>query len=79
MPRSPSGRFVAPETTEPFAESFFVYVWSHEGPSMTVHAQRQADREQVLDLLRARSIYQLKEADPTTWAVPGGRQARSWR
>ena len=24
----------------------------------------------MLDLLRARSIYQLKEPDPATWAVP---------
>jgi len=64
------GRFVAPETTEPFAESFFAYVESHEGPSLAVHVQRRADREQVLDLLRVRSVYQLKEADPTTWAVP---------
>ena len=31
---------------------------------------RDADRDQVLELLRVRSIYHLKEADPTTWVVP---------
>ena len=34
------------------------------------HVQRQRHREQVLDLLRVRSLYHLKEADPTTWVVP---------
>ena len=32
--------------------------------------QRDAERWQVLELLRARSLYQLHEADPTTWAIP---------
>ena len=31
---------------------------------------RDADAEQVLDLLRLRSIYHLKEADPVAWLVP---------
>ncbi len=41
-----------------------------EGPSLADHVRRRADRDQVLDLLRQRSVYQLKEADPTTWVVP---------
>ncbi|MEO5852817.1 MAG: iron-containing redox enzyme family protein [Nocardioides sp.] len=63
-------RFVPPPAVGPFAESFFAYVAAFEGPSVATHVQRRADRGQVLELLRARSLYQLKEADPTTWAVP---------
>jgi hypothetical protein len=32
--------------------------------------QRKADREQVLEILKHRSLYHLKEADPTSWVVP---------
>ena len=32
--------------------------------------QTDATKEQVLDLLRVRSVYHLKEADPTTWVIP---------
>lgn len=54
----------------PFAESFFAFVEGHEGPSIATYVQREASTDEVLDLLRARSLYQLHEADPTTWAVP---------
>ena len=40
------------------------------GPSLADYVHRRADREQVLELLRQRSVYQLKEADPMTWVVP---------
>jgi Iron-containing redox enzyme len=67
-------RYVPPGETsvEPaaFAEAFFAYVESFDGPSLARHVQRRATREQVLDVLRARSVYQLKEADPTTWLIP---------
>ena len=39
-------------------------------PSLASYVHREADREQVLDLLRLRSVYHLKETDPTAWAVP---------
>jgi hypothetical protein len=45
-------------------------VRGHDGPSMADHVRRHADAEQVLELLRQRSVYQLKEADPTTWVIP---------
>ena len=32
--------------------------------------QSSATREQALDLVRLRSVYHLKEADPTSWVVP---------
>ncbi|SED13359.1 Iron-containing redox enzyme [Nocardioides exalbidus] len=41
-----------------------------DGPSLADHVRRHADVEEVLELLRQRSVYQLKEADPTTWAIP---------
>jgi len=60
------------ETTldEPFAEGLFAYIADHDGPSLAAYVQRKADREQVLELLRHRSIYHLKESDPVAWSVP---------
>ena len=54
----------------PFAEALFAYIADHDGPSIAAYVQRKADREQVLELLRHRSIYHLKESDPTAWIVP---------
>ncbi|MDR7254823.1 hypothetical protein J2X46_003821 [Nocardioides sp. BE266] len=45
-------------------------VATHEGPSLADHVRRHATRDQVLEMVRQRSVYQLKEADPTTWVVP---------
>jgi hypothetical protein len=45
-------------------------VAADDGPSLADHVRRRADTDQVLELLRQRSVYQLKEADPTTWVVP---------
>ena len=61
-----------PATTlgEPFAEALFAFIADHDGPSIAAHVQRKADRDQVLELLRHRSIYHLKESDPTAWVVP---------
>ena len=65
-------RWPGPPETEgrDFAELFFDHVESHDGPSLARFVQREADRGQVLDLLRWRSVYHLKEADPTTWTIP---------
>ncbi|MDQ3155500.1 MAG: iron-containing redox enzyme family protein [Actinomycetota bacterium] len=41
-----------------------------EAPSLARYVQRKATREQTLQILRYKSIYQLKEADPHTWAIP---------
>ena len=54
----------------PFAEGLFAMIADHDGPSIAAFVQRKADREQVLELLRHRSIYHLKESDPTAWVVP---------
>ncbi|TQL68930.1 heme oxygenase-like protein [Nocardioides albertanoniae] len=42
----------------------------YDGPSLARFVRRKADRAQVLEILRHRSIYHLKEADPTTWVIP---------
>jgi hypothetical protein len=52
------------------ATGFFDWVAGHDGPSLARHVQSSATEEQVLDLLRVRSVYHLKEADPTTWVIP---------
>ena len=52
------------------AADFFDWVAGHDGPSLARYVQADATREQVLDLMRVRSIYHLKEADPTTWVIP---------
>jgi heme oxygenase-like protein len=43
---------------------------SDDGPSLSRYVEREADTEQVLELMIHRSAYQLKEADPHTWAIP---------
>jgi hypothetical protein len=51
-------------------EAFFDFCAQHDGPSLAAFVHREADADQVLDLLRLRSIYHLKEADPAAWVVP---------
>jgi hypothetical protein len=63
-------RFVRPEVDSGLVEEFFDWVAAHDGMSVAAHVQRDADRDQVLELLRIRSIYHLKESDPTTWVLP---------
>jgi hypothetical protein len=52
------------------ATGFFDWVAGHDGPSLARYVQAEATEDQVLDLLRVRSVYHLKEADPTTWVIP---------
>jgi hypothetical protein len=53
-----------------FVEDALEWIDGQDGLSLARHVHRDADREQVLDLLRARSLYHLKESDPVTWLVP---------
>lgn len=49
-----------------------------KGPSLSAHVAAHAAIEQVRELAVHRSAYQLKEADPHTWAIPrlaGGAKA----
>lgn len=52
------------------AAGLFAYIEDHDGPSLARYVQTNATEEQVLDLLRLRSIYHLKESDPSAWVVP---------
>jgi len=63
-------RCESPSPAEPFAEALFAFVADHEGPSLASFVQRHATADQALELLRLRSIYHLKEADPTAWVIP---------
>jgi hypothetical protein len=40
-----------------------------DGPSLSSHLERHGTREQVLEFVVHRSAYQLKEADPHSWAI----------
>jgi hypothetical protein len=53
-----------------FADALFSFVEQHDGPSLASFVHKGADHEQALELLRLRSIYHLKESDPTAWVVP---------
>lgn len=55
---------------EDFADGLFAFVADHDGPSLAAHVQRTATQDQVLELLRHKSIYHLKESDHTTWVIP---------
>jgi hypothetical protein len=41
-----------------------------DGPSLSRHLERHGTLEQVLEFVVHRSAYQLKEADPHSWALP---------
>jgi hypothetical protein len=45
-------------------------VEADDGPSLSRHLERDGTLEQVLEFLVHRSAYQLKEADPHSWAIP---------
>ncbi|NPC98331.1 iron-containing redox enzyme family protein [Nocardioides sp. zg-DK7169] len=57
-------------TAAEIGSELFAYIEGHDGPSLARAVQSSADADQVLDLLRWRSVYHLKEADPTAWVVP---------
>lgn len=45
-------------------------VRSDDAPSLPAYLERRASPEQLREVLVHRSIYQLKEADPHSWAIP---------
>jgi hypothetical protein len=59
-----------PPDDRPVPEVLRDLVAADQGPSLSSYLLRQADAEQFRDFLRQRSVYQLKEADPHTWAIP---------
>lgn len=61
---------VRPGTSDDVAASILDLIAADDGPSLARHVQQHATREEAESLLRQRSIYHLKEADPTSWVVP---------
>ncbi|WP_435745686.1 iron-containing redox enzyme family protein [Nocardioides sp. SYSU DS0663] len=59
-----------PTRTDDLARDLFAYIAGHDGPSMARYVRTDATESQVLELLRQKSIYHLKEADPSAWVVP---------
>src|SRR3954451_24226841 len=41
-----------------------------DSPSLSQHLEREGTRAQLLEFVVHRSAYQLKEADPHSWALP---------
>ena len=63
------GRWTAPQGLS-FVDDALEWIDGQDGVSLARHVHREADRDQVIDLLRVRSLYHLKESDPVTWLVP---------
>jgi hypothetical protein len=52
------------------SESLWEIVSEDPGPPLSRHMETRGTREQILEHVVQRSAYQLKEADPHTWAIP---------
>lgn len=63
-----------PEAPEPDAEAvaqtLFSLAAEDDGPSVSRFIARQATEDQLREFLILRSVYQLREADPHSWAIP---------
>ncbi len=57
-------------TSDDVAEALFTMTAADTGPSMSRFVAKKASEEQLREFLIHKSIYQLKEADPHTWAIP---------
>jgi hypothetical protein len=61
---------VVPPDTRRVADRLRSLVEGDDGPSLSRYVQKHADRSRFLEFVAHRSVYQLKEGDPHTWAVP---------
>jgi hypothetical protein len=59
-----------PASDAPVAERLRALVDGDDGPSLSRFVQSKANAEQFGEFVIHRSLYQLKEADPHTWAIP---------
>ncbi|WP_312856841.1 iron-containing redox enzyme family protein [Arthrobacter mobilis] len=57
-------------TSAAVADALFTLTGNDDGPSVSRFVAASATREQLQEFLVHRSIYQLKEADPHSWAIP---------
>jgi hypothetical protein len=58
------------EAPDDVADQVFALVDGTEGPSLAAYLHREASREEILDFLRQRSIYHLKESDAHSFVLP---------
>ena len=63
-------RFAPPPRERDMGRALFEYVAADDGPSLSSYIQRRAEREEALELLKEKSIFHLKESDPTAWSLP---------
>jgi hypothetical protein len=69
--RARAGRPVCEETDAAgVARRLFELAEADDSPSVARYIAKRADAEQAREFLVLRSIYQLMEADPHTWAIP---------
>ncbi len=63
---------VAHDIPEPsrIGESIIRLIEADDGPQLSVYMERQASLKPFCEFLIHRSAYQLKEADPHSWAIP---------
>jgi len=67
-----------PDTPDDMDLALRAIAEADDGPSLSRYLERHATFEQVLEFVAHRSAYQLKEADPHSWALPrlyGGPKA----
>ena len=57
-------------TSDAVADVLFGLAATDTGPSVSRYVAKKASLEQLKEFLIHKSIYQLKEADPHTWAIP---------
>jgi hypothetical protein len=68
--RAATGTGGAVPAPEQFDVALRAVEQADDGPSLSLYVEREATLEQVLEFLVHRSAYQLKEADPHSWAIP---------
>lgn len=61
---------VVPRDDRAVPDRLVAAVDADDGPSLSRHLLRSADSRQLFEFICHRSIYQLKEADPHSWALP---------
>jgi Iron-containing redox enzyme len=66
--RLPAGN--APRDSAKLGASIIELIEADDGPQLSVYMERSADLDQFREFLIHRSAYQLKEADPHSWAIP---------
>lgn len=60
----------APASAGGMAKTLVAMTKEPGGPGLAQYVARRATRDQLRELLIQRSVYQLQEADPHTWAIP---------